>query len=190
MTALVCSVERYRTITGDIASATGEVESAITDAQALLEDALGRQVGYGTRTERLLVLADPISGAPFTRPSVAPVHSATDGTVDGDLVRAVTPASSPGVDMTTRPYVDLTYVGGWDRDITDRTDTRTVPACIERDVAMAAKTLLDRSTTTFPEGATSVANGDVKVTFGGSGAPGASAPDWSRQTMRWARRRL
>jgi len=191
MTALVCSVERYRAITGDTASATGEVEDAIGDAQALLEDELGRQVGYAARTESCVVRFAPTTGGTFVVPSVAPIHSATEGTVEGGVIRAVTPISSPGFDaLSARPLASVTYVAGWDRTITDRADTRCVPACVERDVAIAAKGLLDRSATTFPEGATSVRSGDVAVTFGGSGAPGVSAPDWSRQTLRFRRRRL
>lgn len=192
MAALVVTVERYRAITGDTTSPTGMVETAIEDAQRLLEDELGRQVGYGTRTETVVVSFDPVTGATFCVPSVTPIHSAAGLTVDGDVLRAVTPDATPGfaaTSVTAPPVTTVTYVAGWDRDIVDPDDLRRVPGCVERDVAYAAQALLDRQTTSLPAGARVVKTGDVSVTFDRP-VGGYSSPDWSPQTLRYRRRRL
>ena len=48
----VLSAARYRTITEDTTTATEAITALIEEAEDMLTDALGRPLGYATRTER------------------------------------------------------------------------------------------------------------------------------------------
>lgn len=193
---MLVTVARYQVITGDTTSATAEVEQALTDAQRLLEDDLGRQLETATRTERCAVCTDPESGQTVAFPTVTPITSVTNPSgaeVVFDIVYGVTPASVPLSTVSTmvRPlYADITYVGGLDPAQTDPAALDYVPGFIERDLAWVAWQLLRPGRVAqVPAGAARVRTGDASVTFARPQSPSTAGIDWSPATLQWTVRR-
>lgn len=185
---MLVTIDRYRAITGDQATAALTVTARIDEAVELLEDDLQRWLPAEERTE---VMQPTRDGSLW--PKAIPVSAvATAGwSVDGNRLYGAFPlAPFSLVDPTIRG-VSITYTGGWVERTADPAAANALPACIERDLAWAAYTLGQtshlRAATTVPAGATAVALGDASVSFGPGGAtsraPGAGNYSWSRRTL-------
>jgi hypothetical protein len=184
---------RYKTITGDRAGASAEVEEALLDAQGLLEDALSRSIERADYTEDLPLVSDPETGTLACFPTVYPVHS----TANGDLVRfntvygvgpTATPVSPGDFGLIFPLVVTLTYNAGWDATVTDRTDPAFLPRDVERDIAWAAHTLLNPSlSSAIPTGAKSATSGDVSITYDRAQSSATLGIRWSPGTLSWRR---
>lgn len=173
----VVTLARYRTITGDTASASGLVEQALADAQQDLEEDLDRPLDSEERTERLRLVSTERHGW-VVYPSAHPVTDAGDLTIAGNAVYGASPIGSPLLGGDDPGFASVTYTGGY--------TSSSVPRCIEQDIAWAARARL-HPTVPVPVGATAVSLGDASVSFGAGGARG-SAANWSRQTLRYRRR--
>lgn len=176
---------RYRVITGDTATASATVETALVDAQRLLEDELGRELETAVRTEQLAPAAD---GSVY--PTVTPVTSLPTGvTVANDVVYGATPGGFPDDWTAAGGFVDLVYTGGFDPGQTDRTARDYLPRCIERDVCFAAYWLIRPGVAlSAPAGATAVRLGDAAVTYATGTVTSKAGVQWSPETLRWRRR--
>lgn len=174
---MLVTVDRYRAITGDVATATVAVSAAIEDAEDLLADALGRELASAERTERLWPTRDG-----YLWPSCVPITASTY-TIDGNGLYGTFGPAWP--DHTGA--VSVTYTGGWVERTANPGAVNALPAYIERDLAFAAQRLATPETNDYPVGATSVRLGDAAVTFGPDGAPrpGVDGVKWSRMTLRW-----
>lgn len=88
--------------------------------------------------------------------------------------------------------IEVTYTGGYVERTANPDAPNRLPACIQRDIALAAQALGQTATTSgYPVGAESVRLGDAAVTFGEGGAPARSDlvdGCWSRETLRYRRR--
>lgn len=173
---MLISVERYRLITGDQDTAATAVTAAVEEATQLLGEDLGWEITEAERTETLQVFGGKVY------PSSIPITVVGDGqAIDG---HAVTGAAPIGSDFLTEGVeggplrATLTYTGGWTDD--------TVPTTIARDIAWAARGILNPSAALgVPAGATSVTLGDASVTFANPQARSRSGVGWSRSTLRW-----
>lgn len=174
------TIERYRVITGDSTSASATVEQALGDAQALLEDDLGRGLESEERTERLRIFYGSSFPGGRVYPTVTPVTDADDFTLVGTAaLDGASPSGGP-FDTSQPSYAEVTYTGGWTAD--------DVPACIERDIAWAAYRLLrPAEMAAVPAGATSVSMGDASVSFAAGQSAGEAGISWSRATRRYSR---
>lgn len=178
---------RYRAITGDTTTAASAVEDAIEEAEAILADALQRELAEDERTEKLVPTRDG-----YLWPSCTPITVATGYMIDGyGLAGSFGPAWP---DETGR--VEVTYTGGWVERTANPSVTNRLPVCIERDLAYAAASIIvaEPVTTTspYPVGATSVRLGDAAVIFGADGAPrrGSDTVVWSRRTLAYRARTI
>jgi len=194
------SLARYVEITGDTdaeVSASASALTALADAQALLEDDLGRPLEVAERVERSELLFD--SWGAYVLPKVLPIVSAAGGlTIDGPMLRGASPTNSPAV--WGDPYDDeatVTYTAGYQAaDASPDAGAETVPAWIERDIAWAAYVLRRptvAATLAGAAGASSVSLGDASISYGGATSvpsPSASGVHWSRATWKHRRRRL
>lgn len=182
---MLISVAQYRAITGDETSASGVVETAIADAQGLLEDRLGRGLELRERTERVRL----VDGVAY--PSATPITAVPSGQeVQGSAVLGVGPASVLVEPSDT--HRSLTYTGGFDPAETDRSAVTFVPVELSRAVAFAAQAIIDRdsSSLVIPPGAISVRVGDVAVSWGAGGAPSTGEVIFPVSLVRrWRRRR-
>lgn len=165
---MLISVATYQSITGDTTSATAVVETAVKDAQGLLEDRLRRPLELASRTERLRRFPD---GRVY--PSATPITSGPAGsTVYGAALADAAPAGS--FLQPADEYVDVTYTGGFDPTEDDRSAVTFVPVDLARAVAWAARAIVSGvSASSPPAGARSVTVGDVSVAYGPDGAPSA-----------------
>lgn len=169
------SVARYRSLTGDTASVTDDVEDAIVDAQALLEEFLGRPLEVAERTESMR----------FDRggtlwPKATPLLEAEGWTIAGLGLTGTRVGWFWGTDA-----IDVTYTGGWASPDDVDPDAEVLPTCLQRDIAMAAFRLLHPQIATQVQiipGADSVRLGDAAVS--GKGLAGGESTDswWSRRT--------
>lgn len=181
---MLITIARYRSITGDQATAASAVSALIEDAEDLLEEALERGLASTERTEKLVPTRDG-----YLWPSCTPITVATGWTIDG---HGLIGTFGPGwPDQTGR--VEVTYTGGWVERTANAGEANALPAYIERDIAYAAHALGHTSATdgsAYPAGATSVRLGDAAVTFGADGAPrrGSDVVTWSRRTLSWKSR--
>lgn len=171
------TLARYRTITGDTASASGIVNAALADAQTDLEEELDRPLESAERTERLRIYPSHRHGL-VVWPSAQPVTDAGDLTIAGNAVYGASPLGSPLLGGEDVGFASVTYTGGY--------TTSTVPRCIEQDIAWNARQRI-AAQAPVPVGATAVSLGDASVSFGAGGARGVSG-NWSRQTLRYRRR--
>lgn len=169
------TVERYRAITGDQTSEASAVEERIEEATEELAEVLGRPLALGSYTETLYPTRDGMLW-----PRCTPITAAPGWSIDGYGLHGG--SSWPVGSVFGHTATSVTYSGGW----TDE----TVPNCIARDIAQAAKTLgpVDAAGIDVPKGAGAAKVGDVSVTFGPGGAPGSSIGDrlaavWSRRTL-------
>lgn len=181
---MLISVTRYQSITGDTTSATGVVETAIEDAQQLLEERLRRPLETAQRTERMRQYPDGRVYPAATPITAGPTGSTTYGVALADAAPAgsfLQPADE---------YVDVTYTGGFDPAETDRSAVTYVPVELQRAVAWAAKALLSSPPSAAPAGATSITVGDVSVSYGPGGAPSSGEVVFDAGLVRRWRRRL
>lgn len=181
---MLIAVDVYQAITGDTSSATASVETAIADAQGLLEDQLGRPLELDERTERLRVFPD---GRVY--PSATPLVSVPTGaTISGASIIDGTPAGSF---LRPADFAEVTYTGGFDPAEDDRSSVTYVPVDLARAIAWAAKAILSpASFGDIPAGATSATVGDVSLSWGPGGSPGTGVVGFSPQLVRrWRRRR-
>lgn len=182
---MLVTVARYRDITADTGTASAVVEDALTDAQALLEEELGRELESDTRTERCRVFAESRGGTVY--PSVTPITSVSDpssASILGHAVVGGTVATGPPYFLTDPDgFASVTYVGGY--------ASGAAPTAIERAIAWAARALVDPDTfAQAPPGATSATVGDVSITWGPGGAPSQGEVVFDRRLVRrWRRRR-
>lgn len=182
---MLISVDQYQSITGDVTSASAVVETALEDAQSLLEDRIGRGLEMVERTERVRVFPDGI-----VYPAVTPLVTVPAGaSIQGSAVSGGTPAGSfltPADDHST-----LTYTGGYDPDETDRSAATYVPVELARAIAWAARAIISpASFGEVPAGATSVTVGDVSLSWGPGGSPAQGEVVFSSGLLRrWRRRR-
>lgn len=190
---MLVSVLDYREITGDTATASGEVERVLVEAQGLLEDELERPLEQDTFTERLPIVPDPVNQVAQVFPRVTPIISVDGGlTHEQGVIYGASPTSVPGFGSWGSPpmMAEVTYTAGFDPDETDPNEVDYLPRYIQRDIAWAAKALLEPTPelSGVPAGATSVRSGDQAVTFDKGYRPGQTAVVWSTQTLRWKRR--
>ena len=172
---MLISVDRYRVITGDSSTAATAVSAAVETAGDLLGEELGWPGGVESaeRTETLGVLEGRVY------PSAVPITVAAGFTIDGHALRGATPQwADIFEDVDGAPVATVTYTGGW--------TSATVPASVERDVAWAARALLNPAEAlSVPAGATSVRLGDASVSYGRPQSPGTAGVAWSRKTLGW-----
>lgn len=168
---MLVDTARYRAITGDETTADAVVSARLAEATEMLAGRLDRPLEHGEYTEQLW----PTRGG-WLWPRATPIESAGDYEVDGAGLR-------PRWTLQGGPYL-VTYVGGWTAE--------TVPACIARDLALAAFELGHQPADASgidTTGATSVRVGDVAVGWGGAGKPSDAAAAraercWSIATLR------
>jgi hypothetical protein len=178
---MLVTVDRYRAITGDQTTAASAVSALIEEATEELAEVLDRPLEHGTRTERLIATRD---GRLW--PRAIPITAATGWTIDGLALLGAQALDWPGGNdawpFTEAAGVDVEYSGGWTE--------ATVPKCIERDIAAAAKILgtPNAGGIVVPAGANRVQVGDVSVAWK-DGAPSGGALStalsgvWSRRTL-------
>lgn len=188
---MLVSISRYRDVTGDETSASAVVETALTDAQGLLEEELGRELEQGTRTERCRVFREGRGDAMY--PSVTPIISVTSpagSSIAGPAVIGNGLVSSAPTFLTDPDeFGSLTYVGGYDANAADG-DADRLPRQLERAICWAAYADLHVDALNVPAGATTASVGDVSVSFPGGYSPGASGEvTFSRAVVRRYRRR-
>jgi hypothetical protein len=173
------SVDRYRQLTGDTTTISGEVSDALDVALSKVQDYLKRSLVLDEYTELL----------PITRYKVYPTHtpvvSADDFTVRGNSLFI-------GYDswdlFSEGNLAEVTYTGGYDAE--------TVPLTIVDAICKAAYRELQgrqTTTTTVPEGVTSVAVGDVRVTYGSSSSSTSSndlPPDIAQSIRAYRKQRI
>jgi hypothetical protein len=180
------SADRYAAITGDNDTDEAAAEDALAEAQALLEEELGRRgllEDDGTdKVERLLIRSDSSLGF-VVYPTAIPITDAGTLTQAGAVLSGASPDSSPAFVVQSEQWATVTYRGGYTAD--------TVPESMARDIAWAAYRLLrPAAMASVPAGAKSVRLGDAAVTFDrphGGGTPGVS---WSTATLRHRKRRV
>lgn len=190
--ALLVTVARYQTLTGDTATAASAASAAIEDATAMLAETLGRPQALKSesRTETMNVgrngdlrpLAVPVT-------AVTGYDSFTTHTIYGASADATIPLGLLGTDVPST--VEITYTGGWLERIAAGSVPNALPAYMERDIAVAAYQILRPGTMlAVPAGVSSASVGDASVSYGASGAPGggSSRISWSAETLRWRRR--
>lgn len=161
---LLVSVERYRKITGDTATDEDYVKEALADAQRLIEEELDRPLAIGDRTEKLPV----INGVVY--PIVTPIISAdyqirnsvalVDPSIDGGLLS--------GNDYPF--HATVSYRGGFTQ--------QTLPVRLREAIARTAHRALNTGAVTsseIPDGAKTIKNGDVSITFGDEGVGSTSS---------------
>lgn len=194
---MLVSVSRYQAITGDTTTAASAVSALIEEATEILEEELRRPLDQAERTERMIPTRDG-----YLWPKATPIITATGWTIDGHgLIGAAAfnwPAGiGEGWPFTQAAGVEVTYTGGYVERWANPSAPNRLPLCIERDIATAAQLLgtpVDAGGIGAPPGAKSVKVGDVAVTYGDDGAPGADfraaqlASVWSRQTRRYTYR--
>lgn len=169
---VLCTVQDYWTITGDLSTLAAEITAAIEDATDLVEDELGRRLRSQTVTETLELWPDAQFTLGACYPTVTPVTAVTTGgtvhpmtssairvTAFPDLVAADWPA-------TTR-LLEVTYTGGY--------TSTTCPARIKRAVAKIAAAMVASgagATGGIPSAATAgaVRVGDVAFNIADPGA--------------------
>lgn len=175
---MLISIARYREITGDTSTASAVVETAITDAQAILEDLLRRPLEQAQRTERLRVFPD---GRVY--PRATPIISAAAGAdIYGNAIVDGTPA---GTFLEPDDYASVTYTGGYDPAETDLSAVDYVPVELQRAVAWGAYSVLRPADgVQAPAGASAVSVGDVSVSYGPGGAPAAGEVQFDRGLIR------
>lgn len=165
---------RYRQITGDHTSTDAEIDRCVTDAQALLEEYLGRPLQLAERTEAIVPDRNGMLW-----PRVTPIVEAEGWTIDG--LGLVGTAVWFGALATT----DVTYRGGWERPDAEDPEGPVLPTCIQRDLAGAAYRLAHPQISTVAgiiPGAESVRLGDAAVTGKHLGGAEDTNGWWSRQT--------
>lgn len=182
------TVARYRSITGDDATAVSAVEERLTDAVAMLEEELGRPLEQAERTE--IVWADR---AGRLYPAATPIIDAPGWTIDGHTLtgRSLWGAwfDEDGPETTT-----VTYTGGWVERSGNPTAPNRLPVCIERDLAWCAFRLGQPTNTalvTLPAGVDQVRLGDAALSTTsptGLNVAAASVAAWSAETLRYRRR--
>lgn len=169
------SVARYRSLTGDTASTNDDVETAITDAQALLEEYLGRPLEAIERTETMR----PDRGG-MIWPKATPLVEADGWTIDGLGLVGTRSAWYWGQDA-----FEVTYTGGWSAPDDVSPISEVLPTCLQRDIAMAAYRLLHPTISqlvNITPGADSVRLGDAAVSGKGLGGGENTDSWWSRRT--------
>jgi hypothetical protein len=188
---MLVTVDRYRTITSDDSSASGDVTDALTDAQLLLEERLGRPLEQDERTERARMFQERRGIAVY--PKAIPLISATDpagASVEGSAFVGGDPL---GWADWSDGFRDITYVGGYDPLETDPNEPDFLPRTLERAIAWAAYADVNQSslTASIPSGVTSARVGDVALTWPGGGfSPGTSGEvTFSASVVRRYRRR-
>lgn len=182
---MLISVDRYAEITGDSTSASAVVETAILDAQGLLESELHRPLELAERTERMRRFCD---GRVY--PSATPITAGPSGsTIYGAGLADAGPAGS--FLQPADEYVSVTYTGGFDPAETDRAEVTYVPVELQRAVAFAAQAIIgaDTGSLDVPEGATSVSVGDVSISWGPGGSPASGEVTFPRRLVRRWRHR-
>lgn len=189
---MLVTVSRYRDITGDYDSASAVAEDALTDAQALLEDHLGRPLETGTRTERCRIFAEGRGHAVY--PAATPITSVTtpaSASIVGHAVLGSSALTGPPYFLTDPDgFASITYVGGYDPTAVAG-DADYLPVTLQRAIAWAAKALVDPTNfAAVPTGATSASVGDVSLTWGPGGSPAQGEIVFgSKLVRRWRRRR-
>lgn len=168
------TADRYRSLTRDTTSDEADIEEAIVDAQALLEEYLGRTLAYGEHTE---TLSPDRAGRLW--PKVTPIAEAEGWTIDGLGLVGTRVAWFLGENP-----ISVTYTGGWSAPGEEDPDGPVLPTCLQRDIAHAAYRLLHptiASSAGIPSGATSVRLGDAAVS-GRLGAGENTDGWWSKRT--------
>lgn len=153
---LLVTVSDYRTLTGDTTSVDSVAENALLTAQRLVEEYLRRELSEKERTETLPLYSCKVY------PGVTPLASTISGTISGTAI-------TPDISITSQSFfgnipqedgtVDVTYIGGFTEE--------TLPRTLQLAIAHTAKATIDGATinTDIPDGASSVAVGDVRISY-------------------------
>ncbi len=196
MSNLLVLQAAYERITGDVASAEADVTAALDEAQALLEDQLGRELASKVRLERMY---PDTSGRVY--PHVTPVTVPPPGLlIDGDTLYSIGPFPQVPSFIFEGNWADLTYTGGYVERSANPTASNRLPEHVERDLCWCAFRILRpaqfAALAGMPAGASRVVLGDAQVAFGNKGQPGevrigsdgVTDPVWSKATLRLRRR--
>jgi len=166
----ICSPDQYRAITGDQISSDDAVMAALDRAQRDCEDYTERQWELIERTETL-----EVHTGGYVYPSAYPIQSVSapaQATIEGSQISLggqATQSFASLLGVSTSPYAEVTYVGGYaDADM---------PNKITEAVAELAEYKLNPPTSVgIPAGATSVTTSGQGVSghrlAGASGIPG------------------
>lgn len=172
------TADRYRALTGDVVSDEVAVNEAIVDAQALLEEFLGRPMETGEHTDTLV---PDRQGRLW--PRVTPIEEAEGWTIEGLALVGTRLSWYFGEDT-----VEVTYTGGWARPDAEEPTAPVLPTCLQRDIAQGAYRLLHPTIATAAgvlPGADSVRLGDAAVSGKGLGRAESTDGWWSRQSRRY-----
>jgi hypothetical protein len=150
------SVERYRSITGDQLSDSGNITAALGLALELVEEYLDRQLLVQEHTE----LLQPYRGKFY--PKHSPVLFATGYTIRHDAL--IGGVHYWGHDVTEDTLTEVTYTGGY--------DSTTLPTTLQVAIARAAEALIQGQnqsstnvTVTPGQQVTSIGLGDVRIGY-------------------------
>jgi hypothetical protein len=127
----------FTSVTG--ADAPADLTDRAAYVVARLEDALGRPLTYGTRTERCRCFADGVA-----YPKATPVHAATGFDTDGVAVYT----GQTG-------WVNVTYTGGYS-SVTSTVAARRCPQQLAAAIAWGVHTLTTPADTVLPAGVESL----------------------------------
>lgn len=173
------TVARYQAITGDTASASGTVESALAVATDDLGEELRRPLESAVRTERCRIYHETRGLVVY--PQATPITSAPSGytLVGTNALVGATPVSSPAFLSDDPDYASITYTGGW--------TAATVPRAVERAIAWAAYADLNPTAEAgIPSGVVSASVGDASVTYAGPRVQGERR--WPRSVRAYRHR--
>ncbi len=162
---MLVTVETYRRITGDSTTAENDVESALADAQSLIEESLDR-VGILESAEhtetavvvrgRVYPLATPVTEADYTIRDNGRVLVDVDEFTNGLVVAGDT--------YEYLPRIEITYTGGY--------TSATLPLTLAQAICQTAHRQLHPTTAVDSSiiGAKSVRIGDASITYSDAGA--------------------
>lgn len=175
----VLTVEYYQYVTGDTVTAASAVAENLSEAENLVEEALGRRLSYGTRTEKVLVWWR--EGLAY--PAAVPIHSVAASSraeVWDEATLHNVVSDDPGIsgfqynfpeDPGSRVWGHRGFGSGYEADLRYATVTYTggwtledMPSTLKMAIAKLAQALLPVGDfSAAPAGATMVRVGDVQV---------------------------
>lgn len=180
------TIAQYRAVTGDVDTPNTLASARIEEAEAMVEEYLGRTLSYGEQTETLRVgrlgmvypTRTPVASIPAdvsyeiydtwtiwnAETDPEPWTGWTWWNQETDAAAVVVP-SYPGPYAARAPGATVTYTGGYQEG--------QLPRGLRRYIALLAYALRAPAVASaIPAGATSVSLGDASVSFGDGFAQG------------------